>query len=488
MRQAGTIQKTAAPRLAAFALVLVAALAAATTSLALAPAPAFAADDRVYIEATYRYDLASEELDLLNDERAGEGLDALVMDEDLQEAAMTRAVELSLNFSNTRPDGSLVSSLCSSALAENCAYGYSTAEEATQLFLVTESCREFMMSSDFAAVGVGCVEVGGTSYWVQVFGASGTEGYAGTGSTTELCPISIDYSVVPFDDSGFNLDDDLDEVQAIAPGGSFQLQVEIPNASWDGLFAPLDPYSFTWESSDEDVLEVDDEGVVTSVGMGTATITATSRGGWTWTQDFQVNFTDVTNVESWYYDEVTEMALDGYITGYDDGSFGVGDQMTRGQFVTILWRIACPREYASYEGDALNESGLSDVKDEAYYTAAINWAVENGVVTGYDNGEFGVNDSMTFQDMCLIIARYAGADDGSYDALTYAQGSEILAGFGDGSEVSRYAEPGVVWCVQEGLVSGNDDGVSDPTLSPKEEVARERVATVLYRALEEGVL
>ena len=119
-----------------------------------------------------------------------------------------------------------------------------------------------------------------------------------------------------------------------------------------------------------------------------------------------------------------------------------------------------------------------------YYTAAINWAVENGVVTGCSNGKFGVNDSMRFEDMCLIIARWAGAADGSYDAITFAEADEALGEFSDGSSVSRYAEAGMTWCVQQGLVSGNTDG----SLAPQSKVARERVCVVVFRAIEDGIL
>ena len=197
-------------------------------------------------------------------------------------------------------------------------------------------------------------------------------------------------------------------------------------------------------------------------------------------------FTDVPESASglYYFDAVYALADLGYITGNVDGSYGIGEDMTRAQFVTILWRMACPEDYEAYEYDAGNESGLSDVADGKYYTAAINWAVENGVVTGYSNGKFGVNDAMSFQDMCLIIARYAGAEDGSYEAIGDSAAAAALADFSDGGSVSAYARRGMAWCVGEGLVSGNTDG----SLAPQEEVSRERVAVVLWRAIEGGIL
>ena len=63
-------------------------------------------------------------------------------------------------------------------------------------------------------------------------------------------------------------------------------------------------------------------------------------------------FPDV-DYSDWYGNAVTFVASKGLITGYTDGPkaglFGVGDTLTRAQFATILWRNACPDEYATYD-------------------------------------------------------------------------------------------------------------------------------------------
>ena len=196
-------------------------------------------------------------------------------------------------------------------------------------------------------------------------------------------------------------------------------------------------------------------------------------------------FTDVLNASSYYYDAVYALADLGYLEGYSNGKFGVGDKMTREQFVTILWRIACPDEYAAYDNDADNATGLSDVGDDAYYTAAVNWAQENEIMLGHSYGSFGVGESITFEDMCVVLARYAcGGESALEEALTEDEAVEVLEGFSDAGSVSGYAEKGMAWCVGEGLVSGN----ADRTLAPTTKVARERAATVIWRAVEAGYL
>ena len=214
-------------------------------------------------------------------------------------------------------------------------------------------------------------------------------------------------------------------------------------------------------------------------------------------------FTDApaTDYEKWYFEAVYALADAGYITGYtsgdDAGAYGVGDTMKRCDLVTVLWRIACPEEYANYEADAAatgaydaaNTTGLSDVTADRYYTAAVNWAVANGVVTGYTSGtyagKFRPGASISFQEMCLVIARY---ECGGTDVTTEASTSSLLAGFTDGSSVASWARAGMAWCVENGLVSGYENSNGTYSLKPASSVTRERVATVIYRARQAGML
>ena len=195
-------------------------------------------------------------------------------------------------------------------------------------------------------------------------------------------------------------------------------------------------------------------------------------------------FTDVPASDSskYYFDAVYAMADAGYVNGYSDGSFGVGDGMTREAFVTVLWRMAG-------EPGASTDAGFSDVKSSGYYAEAVNWAAENDIVAGYSNGEFGVGDAMTFEQMTTIIARYAaGGDDALNEAMSDSAAAEVLAQFADGSKVSSWADNGMAYLVEEGLVNGNARSDGTLALSPSSNVARERAVTVLNRAVEAGIL
>lgn len=202
-------------------------------------------------------------------------------------------------------------------------------------------------------------------------------------------------------------------------------------------------------------------------------------------------FPDVDYSESsWYGKAVTYVAERGLITGYTDGvkagQFGVGDPLTRAQLATILWRNACPDEYASYDPEtAVDTTGIDGSADGMYYTAAANWAVRNGVITGFDredgSKDFAADDDVSFEQLITILSRLC-ATESELDAA----GSDLSA-FADGSDASSWSAASLKWAADKGLVEGYNEPAGK-FLRPGEDVARERVAVVLMRAFEMGLL
>lgn len=177
-------------------------------------------------------------------------------------------------------------------------------------------------------------------------------------------------------------------------------------------------------------------------------------------------FFDVMDSSKYYFDAVYALTDNGVIYGYTDGFFGVGDTMTRGQLVSMLYR---------YEGEpeVTTEASFSDVSDSAYYATAIDWAVENDIADGYGDGTFGPDDAVTFEQFCKILASYLA--DGSENVTA---DTSVLDQFSDADDISSWAEVYVAYCVENGLVSGYSNG----TIAPAEYVTRERAATVMARA------
>ena len=151
----------------------------------------------------------------------------------------------------------------------------------------------------------------------------------------------------------------------------------------------------------------------------------------------------------------------GLISGYKDEAGNVAEfrpdaDLTRAQAAVIVYRMANPGSTDTYSDAAAagianaNKSTLPDVEDGRYYTAAVNWAVANGVVTGYTNdaGEpyaFGPEDKVTREQLATFIGRYmdpkaaAGAD---------------VSGFEDSAQMSGYARAGIAYCNANGIMTG----------------------------------
>lgn len=129
---------------------------------------------RVY--GTLKYTYAFEVVDLVNQERAKEGLQPLTMDAELIEAAMQRSAEILVHFAHVRPDGSSCFSISDKAFGENIAYGYGTPEQVVRGWMNSEGHRANIMNSGYTTIGVGCFEQVSrdAAYtapaWTQLFG------------------------------------------------------------------------------------------------------------------------------------------------------------------------------------------------------------------------------------------------------------------------------------------------------------------------------
>ena len=204
----------------------------------------------------------------------------------------------------------------------------------------------------------------------------------------------------------------------------------------------------------------------------------------------QIAFPDV-DYSDWYGDAISFVSAKGLITGYTDGEkagfFGVGDTLTRAQFATILWRNACPDEYAAYDPKtAVDTTGIEGSADGMYYTAAANWAVANGYITGIDNldgtFDFAADKPVSFEQMITILARITATPD----EVAASRGD--LSAFVDGDMASSWSRYSLAWAHDLGLVEGYNDPDRGRLLCPGENVERQRAATVLARAFTMGVL
>ena len=176
-------------------------------------------------------------------------------------------------------------------------------------------------------------------------------------------------------------------------------------------------------------------------------------------------FVDVP-VDSYYYDAVLWAAQKGITGGTDAEHFSPNASCERGQLVTFLWRAA-GTPVVNYA------MSFSDVDADTYCTEAVRWAASLGIVSGYGDGRFGVNDPITREQMAVMLYRFAKAQ-----GMDTTQGGMAVREFDDFEQVSAYAGEAMAWAVNTGILKGADN-----KLMPETPCTRAQIVTMLYRLL-----
>ena len=177
-------------------------------------------------------------------------------------------------------------------------------------------------------------------------------------------------------------------------------------------------------------------------------------------------FADV-DPSRWYHEGIDYALTHGLMLGMSQSEFGAELLTTRGQLVTILYRMAGRRASGQ-------TAAFSDTEAGRYYSAAVQWAAENGIVSGYEDGTFRPGDAVTREQLAAILYRYTAYRTGESPA---AAGS--LQQFADAGQVHAYAETAMCWAVGEGLITGTDAA----TLDARGGTTRAQAAVILMRYL-----
>ena len=167
----------------------------------------------------------------------------------------------------------------------------------------------------------------------------------------------------------------------------------------------------------------------------------------------------------WAYDAIQYVYGEGLMAGTSGSTFNPEGTTTRGQIVTILWRLS-GSPVVNYLMD------YSDVSLDSYYAEAIRWATSEGIVGGYGGGLFGPNDAITREQLAVMLWRFAQHTD--YDTT---QGGMAIREYADYEQISDFALEALDWAVSAGIISGT----SATTLSPSGSATRAQVAVILMR-------
>ena len=176
-------------------------------------------------------------------------------------------------------------------------------------------------------------------------------------------------------------------------------------------------------------------------------------------------FVDVSS-DDWHYESVKYVYENNLMQGTGNG-FAPDEKMTRAMLVTVLYRLENPE---SVNG----KHQFADVSDGEWYSDAVSWAAENGVVSGISDTSFAPDEDISREQMAVIIYRYAKLK--GYDV----ENTSELSQFADNKKISDWALEAFEWANAAELVNGT----SESSISPQDTATRAQVATILMRFCE----
>lgn len=209
-----------------------------------------------------------------------------------------------------------------------------------------------------------------------------------------------------------------------------------------------------WEKIEEEVPEESEEVEETEETEETETI----------------SFLDVKESD-WFYEAVSYAVENGLMSGMSEDIFAPNTPLTREMLAVVFYNL-------EGQPESTGVNAFADVKADMWYTDAILWANENGIVAGYDNGAYGVGDLITREQFATILYRYA-----QFKGYDTTQGGMAVREFSDYENISDYARPAMAWAVNAGIMGGMDDG----TLMPQGKATRAEAATMLMNFCENMV-
>lgn len=175
----------------------------------------------------------------------------------------------------------------------------------------------------------------------------------------------------------------------------------------------------------------------------------------------------------WYHLSIDWAVTTGTLVGYDDGTFGPDNPITRAEMATVLWRIS-DEPQRTYD---LPE----DCDPEAFYAEAVAWALAEEVFHGYGDGStFGPDDPLTREQAACVLKN--SADRLGIDTSARAD----LSGYPDADEVSEWAEESLAWAVASDILHGCEleDGTRE--IQPLRACTRAEMAALLMNLSEKA--
>ena len=159
-------------------------------------------------------------------------------------------------------------------------------------------------------------------------------------------------------------------------------------------------------------------------------------------------FKDVLS-SKWYADAVSYVYNAGLMTGTSSTTFGPTESLTRPMMAQILYNF-CGRPAVTYS------KIYTDVPAGQWYTNAVIWAAKNKIMLGYGNGTFGVNNTISREQIATVLYNFSRQQKLDTSAQT------SLSAYSDASKVSGYAVTAMQWAVASKVMSGRSANILAP--------------------------
>ncbi|MBR6808616.1 MAG: family 43 glycosylhydrolase [Clostridia bacterium] len=177
-------------------------------------------------------------------------------------------------------------------------------------------------------------------------------------------------------------------------------------------------------------------------------------------------FTDVPE-DAWYYDTVAEAYEKGIMKGQSETQFAPTKTMSRAEFATLLYRLAG----VNGTGFGENLASFADGVTDAWYSEAMGWAVERGLIKGMTDNTVRPNQTITRAEIAVMIIRYL--DHMGYDLPEAAEESK----FTDDAAIADWCREQIYTCQVYGIFKGDDSG----RFNPSNNASRAEGATISLR-------
>ena len=171
-------------------------------------------------------------------------------------------------------------------------------------------------------------------------------------------------------------------------------------------------------------------------------------------------FTDVTN--HWAYSAIKRVYTRGWMVGMDEKTFAPDQQLSRAMLAVILYAMAG-------EPAVTGESPFTDVPAGCWYTDAIVWAAQNGIVCGFGDGTFRPNEAVTRAQAAVMLYGYAAFTGADVTARA------DLSAYSDAGQIPSWAMDAMQWANARRLIVGRDSS----HLVPDGKTTRAEMAAIL---------